>query len=264
MNRATGSAKTVLSVEGVSVRFGGLVALSDLSLTVREGEVASLIGPNGAGKTTAFNVITGFLRPTSGSVHYKGLPLSSLRPNQIAGLGVVRTFQKTSVFGGIPVFENILIGLHRRSQAKLWEILLARSRVREEEGRLRELAIEILDFVGLTSRQDELGNALPYGEQRLLEVAVAMAASPSLLLLDEPVSGMNPIETANFMEMVGKIRQRGITIFLVEHDMRMVMGVSDRVVVLNQGKIIAEGSPEEVQRNPEVIRAYLGHGVKSA
>jgi branched-chain amino acid transport system ATP-binding protein len=264
MNQTAEPARTVLSVEGVSVQFGGLVALSDLNLYVREGEIASLIGPNGAGKTTAFNVITGFLKPTNGSVHYNGVPLNSLRPNQIAGLGVIRTFQKTSVFGGIPVFENILIGLHRRAQAGLWEILLARSKMRAEERRLRKLAMEILNFVGLTRRRDELGSALPYGDQRLLEVAVAMAANPSLLLLDEPVSGMNPSETANFMEMVGKIRQRGITILLVEHDMRMVMGVSDRVVVLNQGKIIAEGAPDEIQRNPEVIRAYLGHGVESA
>jgi branched-chain amino acid transport system ATP-binding protein len=264
MNLAAEPTQIILSVEGVSVQFGGLEALSDLNLYVREGEVASLIGPNGAGKTTAFNVITGFLKSTSGSVHYKGAPLNRLRPNQIAGLGIVRTFQKTSVFGGIPVCENILIGLHRRAEAKLWEILLGKSKVREEERTLRELAMEILDFVGLANRSDELGSALPYGDQRLLEVAVAMAANPSLLLLDEPVSGMNPSETVNFMDIVTKIRQRGITILLVEHDMRMVMGVSDRVVVLNQGKIIAEGAPNEIQRNPDVIHAYLGHGVKSA
>ncbi|MFQ5519939.1 MAG: ABC transporter ATP-binding protein [Candidatus Methylomirabilia bacterium] len=264
MSGGLASPTAALLVERVSVHFGGLVALSDVSLTIREGEVASLIGPNGAGKTTAFNVITGFLRPSTGSVHYRGRLLNSLRPNQIAGLGVVRTFQKTSVFGNISVFENILIGLHRGAQAEPWEILLARSRVREEERKLRELAMEILEFVGLANRRDEVGNALPYGEQRLLEVAIAMAANPSLLLLDEPVSGMNPAETVSFMEMVGKIREGGVTILLVEHDMRMVMGVSDRVVVLNQGRIIAEGAPEEIQRNPEVIHAYLGHGVKRA
>ena len=254
----------VLAVEGVEVRFGGLVALSDLSFAVREGEVASLIGPNGAGKTTAFNVITGFLRPAKGRVRYRENFLTGLPPNQVAEQGVVRTFQKTSVFGGIPVFENVLIGLHRRGRARPWEILLALPLVRREEKRLREEAMGILSFVGLAHRREELGAALPYGEQRLLEVAVAMAAGPSLLLLDEPVSGMNPSETAGFMKMVEKIRGRGITILLVEHDMRMVMGVSDRVVVLNQGRIIAEGPPAEIQRNPEVIRAYLGQGAKRA
>ena len=264
MTREAVGTRTVLSIERVSVRFGGLAALSDLSLTVREGEIASLIGPNGAGKTTAFNVITGFLRPTKGSVYYKGQLLNRLRPNQIAALGVVRTFQKTRVFSGISVFENVLIGLHLRAQVKVWEILFAVPRVSRQEKRLRELAMETLEFVGLADRRNELGKALPYGEQCLLEVAVSMAANPSLLLLDEPVSGMNPAETNNFMGMVRKIRRRGITVFLVEHDMRMVMGVSDRVAVLNQGKIIAQGTPEEIQRNSEVIRAYLGYGVRRA
>jgi branched-chain amino acid transport system ATP-binding protein len=254
----------VLSVENLAVRFGGLMALSNLNFVVREGEVTSLIGPNGAGKTTAFNVITGFLPASGGKVSYRGQLLNGLRPHEVAELGVVRTFQKTSVFGGNSVFENILIGLHRHGTSKPWEILLDLARVRDEERELREKVVEILDFVGLPARAGELASALAYGEQRLLEVAVALAADPTLLLLDEPVSGMNPVETASFMKMVDKIRGRGITILLVEHDMRMVMGVSDRVVVLNQGEIIAEGTPEEIQRNPEVIRAYLGHGVKSA
>lgn len=256
--------KVILEVENLAVHFGGLIAVADMSFTVGEGEVVSLIGPNGAGKTTAFNVITGYLRATGGSVRYRGEILNYLRPNEIADRGVVRTFQKTSVFGGISVFENILLGLHRQGNGKPWEILLGLPRVREEEKRLRRGADEILAFTGLAGRAHELGASLPYGEQRLLEAAVALAANPSLLLLDEPVSGMNPAETASFMAMIAKIRARGITILLVEHDMRMVMGVSDRVVVLNQGEIIAEGTPEEIQRNPEVIRAYLGHGVKRA
>ncbi len=260
MTAAAGPSETVLAIENLGVRFGGLKALSDVSFDVRQGEVASLIGPNGAGKTTAFNAITGFLPPSEGAIRYQGRSLGGLRPNEIANLGVVRTFQKTSVFAANTVFDNLLIGLHRQAGARLWEILLSLPRVRAEERRLAEQAEEILDFVGLGAHAGELGGALPYGEQRLLEVAVALAAKPTLLLLDEPVSGMNPVETASFMTMLGKIRARGITILLVEHDMRMVMGVSDRVVVLNQGTIIAEGTPEEIQRNPEVIRAYLGQG----
>ena len=178
--------------------------------------MASLIGPNGAGKTTAFNAITGFLRASGGTIHYRGQPLNGLRPNEIADLGVVRTFQKTSVFADNTVFDNLLIGLHRQARARLWEILLASRRVREEEQRLCQQAEEILEFVGLAAHAHELGGALPYGEQRLLEVAVALATKPSLLLLDEPVSGMNPVETASFMTLMDKIRERGITILLVE------------------------------------------------
>jgi branched-chain amino acid transport system ATP-binding protein len=257
-------ARTALSIERIAVHFGGLIALSDMTFAVDEGEVVSLIGPNGAGKTTAFNVITGFLRPTRGEIRYRGRTLNGLRPHEIAEVGLVRTFQKTSVFGANSVFENILIGLHRRGRATAWQTLLALPGVRAEERRLRDEAREILDFVGIGQRAKELGDALPYGEQRLLEVAVALAARPSLLLLDEPVSGMNPSETSSFMRLLEKILARDITVLLVEHDMRMVMGVSDRVVVLNHGKIIAEGPPAEIQENPEVVRAYLGAGVRHA
>jgi branched-chain amino acid transport system ATP-binding protein len=257
-------ARTALSIERIAVHFGGLIALSNMTFAVDEGEVVSLIGPNGAGKTTAFNVITGFLRPSRGEIRYRGRTLNGLRPHEIAEVGLVRTFQKTSVFGANSVFENILIGLHRRGRATAWQTLLALPGVRAEERRLRDEAREILDFVGIGQRAKELGDALPYGEQRLLEVAVALAARPSLLLLDEPVSGMNPSETSSFMRLLEKILARDITVLLVEHDMRMVMGVSDRVVVLNHGKIIAEGPPAEIQENPEVVRAYLGAGVRHA
>jgi branched-chain amino acid transport system ATP-binding protein len=255
---------SALSIEHVSVHFGGLAAIADMSFVVNEGELVSLIGPNGAGKTTAFNVITGYLKPTRGEVRYRGVALTDLKSHEVANLGLVRTFQKTSVFTTNTVFDNVLIGLHRDGRASAWATLLGLARVREEEARLRETAREILAFVGLERRGDELGGALPYGEQRLLEVAVALAARPSLLLLDEPVSGMNPSETTAFIALLTRIRERGITVLLVEHDMHLVMNVSDRIVVLNYGRIIAEGPPQAIQQNPDVIRAYLGHGVKRA
>jgi branched-chain amino acid transport system ATP-binding protein len=255
--RVTGTA-ALLGVDGLSIRFGGLVAVDSATFEVREGEVLSLIGPNGAGKTTAFNAITGYLAPSAGEIRFRGTRLNGLRPNQVAALGLVRTFQKTSVFGGRSVLENILIGLHLRSQQRPFAIMLGLPSVAREERALETEARRILEFVDLGARALELGSALPYGEQRLLEIAVALAARPQLLLLDEPVSGMNPVETASFMAKLAEIRALGITVLLVEHDMKMVMGVSDRIVCLNQGRIIANGTPSEIRRDPEVIRAYLG------
>jgi len=252
------AASGMLQVKDLSIRFGGLMATENMTFDVREGEVLSLIGPNGAGKTSAFNAITGYLRPARGEIFYRGHRLTGLRPSAIAARGVVRTFQKTSLFGDQSVLDNILIGLHLCSRQHPIAIILGLPSVTVDEREREAAAWDILRFMALEGRAQESGSALPYGEQRLLEVAIALAARPSLLLLDEPVSGMNPAEKVRFMATVAKIRSNGITVLLVEHDMRTVMGVSDRIICLNQGRIIADGSPKEIQSHPEVIRAYLG------
>jgi branched-chain amino acid transport system ATP-binding protein len=255
----------LLEVEGLEVSDDrGLPAVRDVSFRVAAGEIVGLIGPNGAGKTTAFNVFSGFLAPTHGEVRYRGTVLNGLAPHQIAALGLVRTFQRTSIFQNNSVLENLLIGLHRRGRSTLWDTLLALPREKAAEREFTEQAHELLRFVGLERRAGEIAGTLPYGEQRLLGIALALAAQPSMLLLDEPVSGMNANETMRVMKLVETIRASGLTILLVEHDMPMVMQVSDRIVVLNYGRIIAEGPPGEIQNNPDVIRAYLGEGKKRA
>jgi branched-chain amino acid transport system ATP-binding protein len=261
---ASAAEAVALDVRDLAVHIGGLVALGGISFEVPLGAIVSLIGPNGAGKTTAFNVITGYMRPNEGQVLFRGRDLTRLTPERIAALGVVRTFQRTSLFAGCSVFDNVLTALHLRGRAGLLAALLRLPSMRREEAALRGEARETLDFVGLAGRASEIAGNLAYGEQRLLGLAIALAARPTLLLLDEPAAGLNPSETERFKQLVRRVRERGTTVLLVEHDMQMVMSISDQVLVLNQGSIIAAGPPAAVQRDAEVIRAYLGTGKRAA
>ena len=247
-----------LEVRDVSVRFGGVAALAGVTFAVAPDAVTSLIGPNGAGKTTAFNVITGFQRPSTGEVRWEGRRLTGLTPWRVAARGIVRTFQKTSVFPGLAVLDNVLAALHLRGRVGLAAALLRRGRVREEERRQRGEALEILDAVGLAGRRGEAAGGLSYGDQRRVELAIGLAARPRLLLLDEPASGMTASEKVELAALIRRIRERGTGVFLVEHDMRVVMGISDRVLVLNHGQLIADGTPAAVRGDAEVVRAYLG------
>jgi branched-chain amino acid transport system ATP-binding protein len=258
------SADAVLALEGITMNIAGLIALSEVSFSVGRGKIVSLIGPNGAGKTTAFNVISGYMRPTAGKVRLFGRDITALVPERIAQQGLVRTFQRTSVFGACSVQDNVLTALHLQGESGVAGILWRSKAAVREEQRLRERAAAILEFVKLTFRADELASSLSYGEQRLLGVGIAMAARPQLLLLDEPAAGLNPSESDAFKELIRAIRAQGTTVLLVEHDMHVVMSISDHIIVLNHGQVIATGAPHEIQQNAEVIRAYLGSGMKRA
>jgi ABC-type branched-subunit amino acid transport system ATPase component len=250
----------ILEVRSVSMNFGGLAALKQVSFGLAEGEIVGLIGPNGAGKTTMFNCLTGFLAPTAGDVLFRGTPVTGLAPHGIAALGMTRTFQTSRVFKRMTVMEHMLVGAHLHQSTGFWAAALRPSWVGEEERRARERGRRTLEYFGedLLPYLDDYADTLSYANKRRLEIARALVAEPKLLLLDEPTAGMNPHESAEVVQLMRTIQKVGVTVLLIEHDMKVIMGVSDRIVVLDHGEKIAEGLPEQIRKNEDVIRAYMG------
>jgi len=255
---------TILEIRGLTKRFGGLTAVKDLDMEVNEREIFGLIGPNGAGKSTVFSMISGFQKPTSGEILFQGNNLVGLPAHAVARRGIARLFQHPVLFDNISALENVIVGFHRTRTVGLASSFVYGKKAREEEARFKARALEILEFVGLTHLKDELAANLSHGHQRMLSVGITLATSPGLLLLDEPVTGMNPTESNAMVEIIRKIREQGITVMLVEHHMRVVTDVCDRIVVLNYGEKIAEGDAETVCNDPEVCAAYLGKGTFDA
>ena len=251
---------SLLEVNGITKQYGGLTALDDVSINVESGVIHGLIGPNGAGKSTLFKVIAGFTHPTAGEIIFDNDDITKLTPDRIAKIGIIRTFQQTTLFQELTVLENVLIGTHKSAATNIFSAILNLDKQKQDRAMTRTM--EVLDFLELLDRKDQLAAELPLGSKRALVIAVALAAQPRLLLLDEPFAGMIPEETKHMMGLTNKLRESGITIVLVEHDMKAVMGLCDELTVLNFGSVLARGTPKEVRANPQVISAYLGGGEK--
>ncbi|MDJ0384303.1 ABC transporter ATP-binding protein [Streptomyces sp. G-G2] len=260
---AASTAETVLDARGVTMRFGGLTAVKNVDLTVKSGEIVGLIGPNGAGKTTFFNCLTGLYIPTEGEVRYKGTVLPP-KSYKVTAAGIARTFQNIRLFNNMTVLENVLVGRHTRTKQGLWSSLLRLPAFHREEAASREKSLELLEFIGLAHKAEHLARNLPYGEQRKLEIARALASDPGLVLLDEPTAGMNPQETRATEELIFAIRDRGVAVLVIEHDMRFIFNLCDRVACLVQGEKLIEGTAAEVQSDDRVIAAYLGEPFEGA